>query len=177
MGAKAVRLYYDQALFKEPGGGRTPWHQDQIYWPFNTDKMITMWMPLVPISEEVGSMTFASESQKMGYISKLVISDESDRTLAGYIERKGFEKVTYGAMEAGDATFHSGWTLHNAPSNPTDQMRKVMTVIYVADDAVIVEPDSNARRSDLEACLSGQKPGETPSSPLNPLLYSEDWER
>ena len=51
-----------------------------------------------------------------------------------------------------------------------------MTVIYVADDAVIVEPDSNARRNDLAACLPGQKPGETPCSPLNPLLYSEDWE-
>ncbi|WP_240632995.1 phytanoyl-CoA dioxygenase family protein [Paenibacillus montanisoli] len=176
MGVKAVRLYHDQALFKEPGGGHTPWHQDQIYWPFNTDKMITMWMPLVPISEQIGSMTFASGSQKMGYISKLVISDESHRSMAEYIEGKGFEKVTYGAMAAGDATFHAGWTLHSAPGNPTDTLRKVMTVIYVADDAVIVEPDSNARRSDLAGCLPGQKPGETPCSPLNPLLYSEDWE-
>jgi biotin carboxyl carrier protein len=33
MGVKGVRLYHDQALFKEPGGGPTPWHQDQFYWP------------------------------------------------------------------------------------------------------------------------------------------------
>ena len=26
LGVTAVRLYHDQALFKEPGGGPTPWH-------------------------------------------------------------------------------------------------------------------------------------------------------
>jgi ectoine hydroxylase-related dioxygenase (phytanoyl-CoA dioxygenase family) len=45
----AVRLYHDQALCKEPGGGHTPWHQDQVYWPFETDRTITMWMPLVDV--------------------------------------------------------------------------------------------------------------------------------
>src|SRR5947207_15455060 len=29
MGVPRVRLYHDQALFKEAGGGITPWHQDQ----------------------------------------------------------------------------------------------------------------------------------------------------
>ena len=33
LGVPSVRLYHDQALFKEPGGGQTPWHQDQFYWP------------------------------------------------------------------------------------------------------------------------------------------------
>ena len=171
MGVEAVRIYHDQALFKEPGGGHTPWHQDQIYWPLDTDKTITMWMPLVPISEQVGSMTFASGSHKTGYINKMVISDESHRTLSQYIEGKGFEKITYGAMASGDATFHAGWTLHSAPGNPTNSMREVMTIIYMADGTPIAEPDSNARRSDLESWLPGQKPGEIASSPLNPLVY------
>jgi ectoine hydroxylase-related dioxygenase (phytanoyl-CoA dioxygenase family) len=172
MGVNGVRLYHDQALYKEPGGGYTPWHQDQIYWPFDTDKTIIMWMPIVPISEQIGSMTFASGSQKKGYISKLVISDESHKTMAQYIEGQGMDKVTYGAMAAGDATFHSGWTLHSAPGNPTDTMRKVMTVIYIADDTRIVEPDdNNARRSDLARGLPGLKPGDIAASPLNPLVY------
>ncbi len=33
MRVDGVRLYHDQALFKEPGGGFTPWHADQFYWP------------------------------------------------------------------------------------------------------------------------------------------------
>jgi ectoine hydroxylase-related dioxygenase (phytanoyl-CoA dioxygenase family) len=172
MGVSGVRIYHDQALFKEPGGGHTPWHQDQIYWPLDTDKTITMWMPLVPVSEEVGSMTFASASHKHGYISKQVISDESHSTLKQYIESKGLETVNYGALSAGDATFHAGWTLHSAPGNPTDSMREVMTVIYIADGLKIAEPDSNARRADLGTWFPGLKPGDNAASHLNPLVYS-----
>ncbi len=31
MQVDGVRLYHDQALFKEAGGGITPWHADQYY--------------------------------------------------------------------------------------------------------------------------------------------------
>lgn len=172
MGVDGVRIYHDQALFKEPGGGHTPWHQDQIYWPLDTANVITMWMPLVPISEEVGSMTFATGSHHDGYISKTVISDESHKTLKSYIEGKKLETVNYGALAAGDATFHAGWTLHSAPGNPTETMREVMTVIYYADGAKVVEPDSNARKNDLAAWLPGLKPGDTAASELNPLVFS-----
>ncbi|MBD2871647.1 phytanoyl-CoA dioxygenase family protein [Paenibacillus arenilitoris] len=171
MGVEGVRIYHDQALFKEPGGGHTPWHQDQIYWPFDSDKTITMWMPIVPVTEEMGSMTFASGSHEAGYINKLVISDESHRTLRQYIEAKGFGQTTYGAMAAGDATFHAGWTLHSAPGNPTDRMREVMTIIYYADGLKAAEPDSNARKADLAGWLPGVKPGELAASHLNPLVY------
>ena len=35
MQTDGARLYHDQALFKEAGGGITPWHADQYYWPLN----------------------------------------------------------------------------------------------------------------------------------------------
>lgn len=117
-------------------------------------------------------MTFASGSHKKGYINRMVISDESHKTLAQYIDGKGFEQWTYGAMAAGDATFHSGWTVHSAPGNPTDHMRKVMTIIYIADGLRIAEPESNAHRNDMAAWFPGLGPGDLAASPLNPLLYS-----
>ena len=40
MRVSGVRLYHDQALYKEPGGGITPWHADQYYWPVSSDKVI-----------------------------------------------------------------------------------------------------------------------------------------
>ncbi|MDB4867824.1 MAG: phytanoyl-CoA dioxygenase [Cohnella sp.] len=171
MGVDGVRIYHDQALFKEPGGGHTPWHQDQTYWPLDSDKTITLWMPLVPVPEEVGTMTFASGSHHSGYISRLAISDESHKTLGQYIEAKKIPQVSYGAMAAGDATFHAGWTLHSAPGNPTDRTRKVMTIIYYADGIRVAEPDSNARRADLAGWLPGCKAGDVAVSPLNPLVY------
>ncbi|MDQ8736781.1 phytanoyl-CoA dioxygenase family protein [Paenibacillus sp. LHD-38] len=172
MGVDGVRIYHDQALYKEPGGGHTPWHQDQIYWPLDTDKTITLWMPLVPISEEVGSMTFVSESHLNGFLSRELISDESHRTLKTYIEGKGLTQVNYGAMAAGDATFHAGWTLHSAPGNPTDVMREVITIIYYADGTKVAEPDSNSRKSDLQNWLPGCQVGDLAASLLNPIVYS-----
>lgn len=49
-------MYHDQALFKEPGGGPTPWHQDRFYSPLTTENTVTMWMPLVdvPAGDGVG---------------------------------------------------------------------------------------------------------------------------
>jgi ectoine hydroxylase-related dioxygenase (phytanoyl-CoA dioxygenase family) len=174
MGVNGVRIYHDQALFKEPGGGHTPWHQDQIYWPVDTDKTITLWMPLVDIPEEVGSMTFASGSHTKGFISKHLISDQSHSTLKEYIEGENLPQVHYGAMKAGDATFHAGWTMHSAPGNPTPNTREVMTVIYVADETRVMEPDSNARKSDLAKWLPGLQPGDLIDSPINPILYRKD---
>ncbi len=172
LGVSGVRIYHDQALFKEPGGGHTPWHQDQIYWPLDHQQTITMWMPLVDIPEEVGSMTFGSGTYHDGYISKETISDESHKTFASYIEGRRIPTVNYGAMKAGDATFHAGWTLHSAPGNPTDHLREVMTIIYVADGAIISEPDSSSRKSDLASWLPGLQPGDLVASPINPLVYT-----
>jgi ectoine hydroxylase-related dioxygenase (phytanoyl-CoA dioxygenase family) len=174
MGVSGVRIYHDQALYKEPGGGHTPWHQDQIYWPLDTDNTITLWMPLVNIPEEVGSMTFVSGSHHRGYVSKLAISDESHKTLSEYIDNSGLPQLTYGAMSAGDATFHAGWTLHSAPGNPTGLMREVMTIIYVADEVRVLEPDTKARENDLRRWMPGRKPGDLVDTELNPLVYRRD---
>jgi ectoine hydroxylase-related dioxygenase (phytanoyl-CoA dioxygenase family) len=130
-------------------------------------------MPLVPIPTEVGSMTFASGSHCNGHITKQEISDQSHKTIKEYIEQHKLTTVNYGAMAAGDATFHSGWTLHSAPGNPTEKMREVMTIIYYADGTKVLEPDSNARRSDLKSWLPGVAPGELAVSHLNPLVYNK----
>ena len=66
LGVESVRIYHDQTLFKEPGGGHTPWHQDQTYWPLEPGSTITMWLPLAEITREVGSMYFVSGSHEMG---------------------------------------------------------------------------------------------------------------
>ena len=116
MGVKGVRIYHDQALFKEPGGGITPWHQDEYYWPLDTDNTLTMWMPLVDATPEMGTLIFASGSQVEGHLGKLPISDESEAIFKRFVAEKGFTLVPADTLAAGDATFHSGWTLHTAPA-------------------------------------------------------------
>ncbi len=172
MGVDGVRLYHDQALYKEPGGGPTPYHQDQYYWPLDTESTITMWMPLVPVTDEMGSMTFASGSHRLSYLGEVPISDESEAMFRELIVARGLTTHTYGAMRAGDATFHAGWTLHGAPGNPTRTMREVMTVIYMAADARVIEPDNPNRRNDLDTWLPGATPGGPAATHLNPVLWT-----
>ena len=172
--ADGVRLYHDQALYKEAGGGHTPWHQDQYYWPIEQKgiRSLTMWMPLVDVTIEMGALTFASKSHTEGFQGHLAISDKSHDEFDKTVKDKGYSVVNAN-MKAGDATFHSGWTLHCAPGNAGTIAREVMTVIYIAEGTFITEPDNENREIDLKGWLPGQKPGETVGSPLNPLLYSK----
>ncbi len=169
LGVKQVRLYHDQALFKEPGGGLTPWHQDQYYWPLQTPKTVTMWMPLVDISEDMGMLTFASGTQQVE-LPPMPISDESEAMIARYVQDQKFPIVAQKTMQAGDATFHMGWTLHAAPGNDSKTMREVMTVIFMDADAVVMEPKNPNQEADRLRWLSGYEPGKKVDSPLNPLV-------
>ncbi len=173
MGVKGVRIYHDQALFKEPGGGLTPWHQDQYYWPLDTSHTVTMWMPLVDATPEMGTLIFASGSQVEGYLGPLPISEKSEAIFKQFVNERGYQLTPAPVMAAGDASFHSGWTLHSAPGNQTGVMRAVMTVIYVADETRVLEPDNRHRKDDLKNWLPGLAAGDWVSSPLNPLVYHE----
>lgn len=170
MGVERVRLYHDQALFKEPGGGHTPWHQDQYYWPIDTNHTITMWMPLVDINDEMGMLTFASGSQKKGFVGNLAISDDSELLLGELVRKEGYPIASAKSMKAGDATFHSGWTLHSAPGNFSGTMREVMTVIYMADGARVTKPQNDNQENDRKRWLMALETGALIDSKLNPLL-------
>jgi len=170
LGVERVRLYHDQALIKEAGGGHTPWHQDQFYWPLDTEQTITMWMPLADLDERVGSMTFATGSHRLGDLRGHAISDKSEAAFEAMVRERDIPEHTYGALRAGDATFHAGWTLHRAGQNPTDAVRPVMTVIYFADGARATEPESIYQKFDLAVWLPGVQPGDLAASALNPVL-------
>jgi ectoine hydroxylase-related dioxygenase (phytanoyl-CoA dioxygenase family) len=172
MGVKAVRIFHEQALFKEPGGGPTPWHQDQYYWPLDTPNTIGLWMPLVDVTPENGALVHASGSHRDGLIDQLSISERSNDVFADYIARRKFP-VTSAAMTAGDATFHYGWTLHSAPPNRSAQMRKAMVITYFADGAKVIAPQHGSHENDRVKFLGGVAPGDFARSELNPILYSE----
>ncbi len=172
MGVKGVRLYHDQALIKEPGAKPTPWHQDYYYWPLDTEHTVTMWMPLVDITKDMGSMSFATGSQRVGSFKEMPISDTSQEYFERMIKEKPFSIHTNEIINAGDATFHSGRMLHSAHPNSSTKRREVITIIYYADGARILHPDNEHRKVDMQVFHPGQKPGDVASSELNPLLYS-----
>jgi ectoine hydroxylase-related dioxygenase (phytanoyl-CoA dioxygenase family) len=174
MGVPAVRVYHDVAINKQAGGGYTPWHQDQFYWPMDTPYTVTMWMPLVDTTLEMGTLAFASGSHKTGQLADEGVSDDAHVHYARVIRERDYPLAT-AELDAGDATFHSGWTLHSAPGNASrSEARQVMTVVYYADGAKTYADMGNpSREHDFRTFMPGVTPGELAVSPLNPLVYGE----
>lgn len=172
LGVDGVRMYHDQALFKGAGGGHTPWHRDQHYWPLDTDRTITVWMPLHDMTADMGELRFVPGSHSLEGLADVPISDEADREYQAFVDRHRFEPNTTGAMAAGDASFHAGRTLHAAAPNTTDRVRQVMTVIWFADGAHVTEPANDGQRNDLRTWLTGCEVGGPAAGPLNPLCWS-----
>jgi ectoine hydroxylase-related dioxygenase (phytanoyl-CoA dioxygenase family) len=171
LGCEGVRLYQDKTFFKEPGGGPTPWHQDQFYWPFTDPRTVTMWMPLRPLEAVPGSMIFASGSYLLGSASPKPEADANQEECERFIDEHGLQRTTHGPMDLGDATFHAGWTLHRTEANPTDQMRPVMTIAYVADGVTVTKPANVYHEFERRRWLGGTEVGQPIGGPLNPLLY------
>jgi len=170
LGVSAVRLYHDQALYKEPGGGHTPWHADQYYWPFSTDRCVTVWIPLQDTPADLGPLTFAATSQRFEVGRDLAISDESERELQAALTEQDFP-LDDSAYALGDISYHLGWTFHRAGANQSTQPRKVMTMIYVDAEMVITEPTNDNQMRDLNTWMPGMRAGDVVASPLNPILY------
>lgn len=172
MAVDGVRLYHDQALFKEAGGGITPWHADQYYWPLETDKTITAWMPLQATPLEMGPLEFSAESHTIVEGRELEIGDESEDFLQKKLRVTDFKHVIE-AFDIGEISFHSGWVFHRAGANVTDEMRKVMTIIYMDKDMKLKNPENNNQIHDWNTWCPGAKVGEIINSPINPVLYSK----
>ncbi len=170
MECAGARIYHDQALYKEAGGGKTPWHADQFYWPLDTVSTTTAWIPLQDTPLDMGPLAFSPESQHVSFGRDLAISDESDRRIGDFMKTRD-QTLVEEPFAAGDVSFHMGWTFHRAGANLTDRPRRVMTVIYMDKDARILEPKSDPHRKDLEAWMPGCKPGEIAASRLNPVVW------
>jgi ectoine hydroxylase-related dioxygenase (phytanoyl-CoA dioxygenase family) len=168
MGCEGVRLYHDQALYKEPHGGLTPWHADQYYWPFATTRTVTAWIPLVPVPAEMGPLAFCPGSHRFDFGRDLEIGDDSEETLKEKLVRFGCDEAPF---ELGDVSFHSGWTFHRAGPNQSGQMREVFTIIYIDRDTHLAAPRNKNQIDDWNAWCPGVKIGEIVNSRLNPVVY------
>ena len=165
-------MYHDQALYKEPSGEFTPWHADQYYWPLPSDRTVTAWIPLQETTLDMGPLAFSAKSDQFTFGRDLAISDDSEKQIQDALANAGFENQV-SAYDLGEVSFHKGWTFHRAGPNQTDQMRKVMTVIYMDADMKLAEPKNANQQADWESWCPGAKIGEVIDSPINPVLYKK----
>lgn len=170
MEVEGVRLYHDQALYKEAGGGITPWHADQYYWPLNSDKTITAWIPLQRTPLEMGPLEFSAGSHVIQEGRELAIGDESEKKMTEKLRVTDFPHIIE-PFDVGEVSFHSGWVFHRAGANTTNEMRRVMTIIYMDKNMVLKKPENDNQVNDWNTWCPGAKIGEVIDTPINPVLY------
>ena len=171
MGTGGVRLYHDQALYKEGRGGFTPWHADQYYWPLASSHSITAWVPFQATPMEMGPVAFAPRSQKLDLGRDLAIGDQSQSVIEKKLLAANLGQCDE-PFDLGEVSFHSGWTFHRAGRNLTERPREVMTVIMMDEEMRLAAPRNDNQQADWDAWCPGAKVGEIIRSPINPVLWS-----
>jgi ectoine hydroxylase-related dioxygenase (phytanoyl-CoA dioxygenase family) len=132
LGVDAVRLWHDQALYKEPGGRETDAHQDQPYWPIAEARTVTAWIPFDGVTLDGGCMGYVPGSHRLGLDRFVdIFSGEPDDLLDDPVLAD--RAPAFVALPRGSVAFHHGLTAHLARPNRTDRVRRVHTVIYFAD--------------------------------------------
>jgi ectoine hydroxylase-related dioxygenase (phytanoyl-CoA dioxygenase family) len=167
-----VRLYHDQALYKEANGGYTPWHADQYYWPLETEKTCTIWIPLQETNLEMGPLYFAAKSHLIKTGRELEISDESEIKIKDIL-RKAESEIPQEPFELGEVSYHYGWTFHRAGENKSKTLRKVMTMIYMDKDMRLSKPKNKNQEADRMAFCPEIEAGEIIDTELTPIIFIE----
>ncbi len=167
---QGVRIYHDQALYKEAGGGYTPWHVDQFYWPVETEKTVTAWIPLHAVPIPNGPLSFAIGSQRIKFGRDLEISDDSQKKVDEHLKLSDFA-VDESPYDLGEVSFHLGYNFHRAGPNTLDYPREVMTVIYMDSEMRLAQPKNKAQEVDWATWCPEAIVGEKIASPLTPVLY------
>jgi ectoine hydroxylase-related dioxygenase (phytanoyl-CoA dioxygenase family) len=172
LGVGAVRLWHDQALYKEPGGRETDPHQDQPYWPIVETDTITAWIPFDGSTLETGAMGYLRGSHRLGlreFVNIFTGDGEADGGGDGVLGREelaGIEPV-FVEVPPGAVAFHHGLTFHLAGANRTGSVRRVHTVIYFADGSTRGEgrfPHPSVERAGIGL-------GEVIASDVTPLAW------
>jgi ectoine hydroxylase-related dioxygenase (phytanoyl-CoA dioxygenase family) len=181
LGVDAVRLWHDQALYKEAGGRETDPHQDQPYWPIVETDTVTAWIPFDVSTLSNGAMGYLPGSHRLGVRAFVnIFFGEPENPLHRH-ELAGLQPV-WVEVPPGSVAFHHGLTFHLAKPNTTGTVRRVHTVIYFADGSTRGEgrfPHPSVERahipmgaviaSDVTPIAWPRPAGDLPEAPSVPL--------
>jgi len=168
IGVPALRLWHDQALYKESGGRYTEPHQDQPYWPMEERDTLTAWIPFDGSSQETGCMGYVPGSHLVG-LRKFVNIFSADENVKILEDPKiGGVPPVYVEVPRGAIAFHHGLTVHMAKPNRSARTRRVHTMIYFRDGAT---------RSKTYVHPSVDRPGIEVGAPIASDLTPIVWPR
>ncbi len=166
LGIEAIRLWHDQALYKEAGGRITDPHQDQPYWPIRETDTITAWIPFDGSSEENGCMGYVPGSHAIG-LRKFVNIFNPSKAI-DILNDPAIKAIAprYVEVPRGSIAFHHGLTVHMARPNRSQRARRVHTMIYFRDGST-----RGNEHTHPSVDRPGIKLGEIIASDLTPIVW------
>lgn len=177
MGARQVRMYNDTMFIKEPSAPEpTPWHHDLPYFKMDGAQNCSVWIPLDPVSQASGAMSFVRGSHRWGKMFQPIsfgrkggarlTDDGFDGAIPDIDGDLSYDIASFD-MQPGDVTFHHLLTVHKAGANTTTgTRRRVHTIRMAGDDAVYADRPYSVAEFDTDL-----QDGEPLSGSLFPVLW------
>lgn len=144
LGAPRVGFFFDQLFVKEPGTQeRMPWHQDLPYWPVRGAELVTLWVPLDPVTPANGAVVYARGSHRWGREAKRwrMPRTANDTAAPSHAPLDAEElrdtSFIHFDVQPGDVIAHHPLTVHASFANQTAQTcRRALALRYYADGCV-----------------------------------------
>ena len=171
LGVGGLRLYHDSALCKEPGAGRTPWHEDAHHFPLDSHDVVSTWMPLQAVPAAMGPLSFARGMDVRRLVEDLPFDKHGtsyDRRVSEALRAHGVPVVEE-PFAVGDVSFHSTLCFHTAGANGSTRRRTVLGATYFAEGTRVI-PHPTMVSGDWRLFVPDTAPGDPAASRNNPLL-------
>ena len=147
MRSKKVNIFHEHVLIKEPGSvKKTPWHQDQPYYCVNGKDNCSLWIPLDFISKEI-CPEFIRGSHKWNkqYLPTKFFGDSYDHfdkefeKIPDIENNKNDFDIISSFLEPGDLIAFNFATVHGAPGNTGNTIRRAFSARFTGKDATFAK--------------------------------------
>jgi phytanoyl-CoA hydroxylase len=133
----AVRLYWDQAVYKKTEKVQEfPWHQDNGYSFVEPQQYLTFWLPLVDVDEANGCPWILPGLHRAGTL-------EHWPTEIGLVCLERAPGAVAAPARVGDVVVFSSLAPHRTGPNTSDAVRKAYILQYAPDGGVVRMADGS----------------------------------
>jgi Phytanoyl-CoA dioxygenase (PhyH) len=177
MRVRRVTFWRDEAHFKQSGHAtnKTPWHHGIGSFPFKGRQILTVWVPLTPVTIEDSPLQSILGSHRQQAIRYRPPTRTDVADLPGYGDIPDFDvQIARGELDVatwtsapGDAVLFHPFSVHGAPPNTGVNHRLAYVSRWLGDDA-LWQPDAfsvNDMGGEAELIVNGR-----PTGPLFPEL-------
>jgi len=174
MNSQKVHFFYDQMFCKTAGNQHpTPWHHDLTFWPIDGDQVVSMWIPLDPVSKQSSGLEFVRGSHLWPHRYKAITPMYNEQMVDPDHEdvpdieanRADYDIVSF-EMEPGDMLFFHPLTLHGSgPNFHLKQGRRALSFRWIGDEVIFAPTPCT-----MPYAAKGLAPGEIVRDPAFPQV-------